>query len=100
MDKLSDYNNSMEQIFHILKALDIAASKGLIKRTDRINCTYLIIKQEYIFSSTRESLEKLLETKIKFVTLINTYSKADFIREDSYLSKEEKDKKLAVKKKN
>ena len=100
MDTLIDYNNYMEQISILLNVLDISTKEGLTKPKDKISYVEYRGNKFISFCRTREKIESLLKQRIKIIIRVNVNVKKEFLYQDSYLSKHEREKMLLMKKNN
>ena len=94
------YNQIVQHIHLLLKVLDIAKERGLDNPKDRLIYRDSTGQKTRIMSCTIEEIEKLLKLDIKMVIRCNKSIKEDFFRECKYLSQDEKDSILLIKKNN
>ena len=92
MDQLNQYSESMEIIYHILKAFDMAAAKGIINPNAKIIYKHYKNHQLITKKDTLKDVEWNLNSAICRIVRLNSYIKADIINEKKMLSEEEKKK--------
>ena len=100
MDELDNYNQSIEQIFILIKVRDIATNKGLTKPKDVIVYKDWRGNKKIRLCATRKKIEMFLNLRIDIILFLNTKFKKYFLHESSCISENEKDKILRIKKNN